>query len=257
MPTHQYLREYEKQWNTFSGMPVYPNYRGDLHIARRTILPHMGLPMLVGWDFGLTPAAVVCQLQGDSLKVIREYVSKNEGIKTFSPTVMNDLKMHYPEWEPKDYFHFIDPAGFQRAQTDARTCAQEMQESAPIMNLSPGPIDWETRRSSVEEWLMKVKRDCAGLEMDPDNCPSIIEGFAGGYRYPDSQSDIESAKPRPIKNSYSHPHDALQYVTWGAIQKKSSGAYTEIALPSYGFAKETPKNSQGGSDYGRIIKRSF
>ena len=85
LPTHQYLREYERNWSTFSGMPVYPNFRKDIHVAKQGLYPHVGLPLLFGWDFGLTPAAVVCQKQGNSLKVLREWVSQNEGIQTFAP----------------------------------------------------------------------------------------------------------------------------------------------------------------------------
>lgn len=260
MPEYEYLREYEKQWDSFSGLPVYPNFRKDIHIAKKSLEPHLGLPLLLGWDFGLTPAAVVCQLQGNSLKVLREYVSKNEGINTFAPMVLKDLQLRYREWTTKDMINWIDPAGFQRVQTDARTCAGEMTE-AGVKNIEPGPVAWEPRRVAVEEWILSIDKQGAGLEVDPLNCPTMISGFSGGYRYADSQSEIESQKPRPLKNHFSHPHDAFQYVAWGAAQKTQQATMAEIPSPIYGFQKEPvdlqQRSSTGERNYGRTSKKFY
>lgn len=258
MPAHEFQREYERNWETHTGMPVYPNFRKDIHVSRSQLEPHLGLPILVGWDFGLSPAAVVCQLQGNSLKVLREFTTKNEGIKTFSPKVMRELKHLYPEWPADQYHHYIDPAGFQRAQTDARTCAQEMSESAGIRNINAGPVNWETRRSSVEHFLLYIDKDGAGLELSPDTNPALIQGFAGGYKYPDSQTDIESGRPTPVKNSYSHPHDGLQYVAWGALQLIDKTPTINIPTPTYSFAKtETERTAPKDYNYGSTIKKPY
>jgi hypothetical protein len=238
-------------------MPVFPNFRRDMHVAKGRIEPKLGLPLLFGWDFGLTPACIVAQMQGTSLKVLHEWVSKNEGIKTFAPKVMNEIRFMYPEWSnpAKDHFHWIDPAGFARAQTDARTCAQEMTEHAPIVNLEPGPVTFSRRKSDVEHFLLKIDKDGAGLELDPETTPTLTEGFAGGYRYADAQTDIESAKPEAIKDQFSHPHDAFQYLCHGARAKMSSyGMDVNIPMPQYNFTKES--TSKGNHNYGRTIKKS-
>ena len=252
LPLHQYLREYERNWQTFAGMPVYPNFRKDIHIAKASLEPHLGLPLLFGWDFGLTPACIVAQLRGNRLIVLREWVSQNEGIKTFAPKVMNDVRLLYPEWvDPhKDHFHFIDPAGFQRAQTDARTCAQEMRDSAGIQNVEPGPVAFTARKNAVESFLLYIDKDGAGLSLDPNNTPSITEGFSGGYRYADATTDIESDSPKPLKDRFSHPHDAFQYLCHGARQKKSSHSNITVAKPYYGFNAGRKDNGTDKKTYG-------
>lgn len=252
LPLHQYLREYERNWSTFSGLPVYPNFRKDIHVSTKRIEPVMGLPLLIGWDFGLTPSAIVGQLQKNKLLIFHEWVSQNEGIKTFAPDVMNEMKFMFPEWHDphKDHFHFIDPAGFQRAQTDARTCAQEMEESAGIVNIEPGPVGWEKRKSSVEHFLLYIDKDGAGLQLDFEGCPILIQGFDGGYRYADSQGKVESVKPQALKDKFSHPHDALQYLCWGATQNMDN-VQIDIPIPTYGFTKT--ENSRELNNYGRKI----
>lgn len=242
LPLHQYLREYERNWQTFAGMPVFPNFRRDIHIAKTKLSPHLGLPLLFGWDFGLTGACIVGQLQGNSLKVFKEWVTKNEGVQTFAPKVMNEVKLMFPEWNNphKDHFHFVDPAGFQRAQTDLRTCVQEMSESAPIYNIEPGPINFTQRKGAVEHFLLYIDKDGAGLEINQEDAPTLVEGFAGGYRYADSQSDVESKKPEPIKDAYSHPHDAFQYLCYGATQHTNTSLNNiNIPTPTYSFIKHT------------------
>ena len=250
LPLHQYLREYERNWSTFSGMPVYPNFRKDIHVSPKTLVPHQGLPLLFGWDFGLTPACVLCQKQGNSLKILREWVAQNEGIQTFAPKVMSDVHQLYPEWNHTNHQHFIDPAGFQKAQTDARSCAQVMQEYAPISNLTPGPINLTDRKGSVEHFLLGIDKDGAWLQVDHERAPTILGGFDGGYRYATSQSMIESTKPAPIKDKYSHPHDALQYVAWGA-KEQLPGHIESLSIPepSYSFT-HTEKQPERKLKYG-------
>lgn len=239
MPRKDYLVEYETEWNVFDGKPVFEDYRRDRHESRTPLEPHLGLPLLCGWDFGLTPACVVAQLQGPRLVVLREYVSENRGIKQFAPYVMSAIRQHYPEWrEPKrDFIHYVDPAGFSKNQVDARTCVQEMA-SQGLKNIYAGPIDWESRRKSVEHYLLGQTREGANFALDPKTAPTLAKGFSGGYCYPEKYAQIEPGKPQPLKNRYSHPHDALQYLAGGARTLQSRKPSVEIPVPQYSFTEE-------------------
>lgn len=237
LPYHEYMREYEKSWETFSGMPVFPDFRKDIHIAKSKLEPHLGLPLLFGWDFGLTPACIVGQLQGSSLKIFREWISQNEGIKTFAPKVMSDAAIMWPQFaDPRtNHYHFIDPAGFQKAQTDARTCAQEMMESGGVINLEPGPVAFTKRKDAVNHFLLKIDRAGAGLEVDEAWAPTLVAGLVGGYRYPDNMTEVESVRPAPIKDKYSHPCDAFEYLCAGARSKQHTSVIGDIPRPQYNF----------------------
>lgn len=200
LPKRQFEMEYEKAWNTFEGLPVYEDYRADLHEADG-LEPELGLPLLIGWDFGLTPAAIVGQMQGNRLIILKEFIGKNVGISKFYPKVMREVQQRYPQQPAEDIIHFIDPAGFGKAQTDERTCAGVMEEHG-AKNVFPGPIVWEDRKKAVETLLMYVDKDGAGITLDRQGCPLLIEGFKGGYRYPDSAGDVEPSKIRPLKDAY-------------------------------------------------------
>ena len=80
MPLANYLQEYELQWDTFVGTPVYRDFDERTHVSKKSLEPEVGLPLLRGWDFGLTPACIVAQLQGDQLVVLWEAQEFNMGI---------------------------------------------------------------------------------------------------------------------------------------------------------------------------------
>lgn len=254
MPIKDFMVEYERNWNSFSGKPVYEDYNKSIHCSRSPQETHMGLPLLIGWDFGLTPAAIVCQLREGRLHILKEYVAEHSGIKKFCPLVMADLRVRYPSWadSKRDFRHYIDPAGLAASQTDEKTCAGTMYECG-LRSIYPGGIDFEGRKQAVEHFLMLNTREGAGLELYPPDCPQLEKGFSGGYQYPEKYIDIEPDSAKPIKNQFSHPHDALQYVAGGALGLKNRKPQREIPIPHYAFGAEkkqkpTTKEYEIGKD---------
>lgn len=236
MPIAQYLQEYELQWDSFEGTPVYRDYVKATHACRTPLRASPGLPLLRGWDFGLTPACVVAQYVEGQLRVLREYVSFNEGADTFIPRIKAELMMRYTRWsDQKEHWRdYIDPSGFNRSQTDMSQCAQYLREAG--MQPFPGPMLWEQRRKAVEHFLTRHAEGRPCFQLDLAECPTLNAGFEGGYRYPEKVSEIEPAKVRPIKDKHSHPHDALQYVCHAVISFRPH-RHSNIPRPSYGWSR--------------------
>lgn len=231
MPLQEYLREYELHWDTFEGHPVYPEF-SKLHITYEKPEPILGLPMLVGFDFGLTPAAIVAQLQGETLVVFKEYVELNMGIDRFADIVIPELRLRFPAWSNlrKDWKCFIDPSGAFKRDTDENTCALILQ--AKGFNTTPGPIAWEARRGAVVHWLRQMTKEGPAMQIHAPECSMLVKGFEGGYRFPEKAVDIEPTKIRPLKDAYSHPHDAFQYLCSGIKDLKLT-ALRQIPKPAY------------------------
>lgn len=254
MPVRQFQREYEKSWQTFEGLPVFGDFDRTRHTGETEA--ELGLPLLLGWDFGLTPACVIGQLVGGSLRILREITATNESLITFAPKVWQHLRTHYTQWTHTDgmLLTFIDPAGFQRSQTDARTCAGILRECGFDRISAPVPDnDFEVRKNAVERLLIRHTKTGPGLLIDSRYCPMLIEGFAGGYQYPPKAIDIEPSKLRPLKNSWSHVHDATQYLAAGAASALRKHNY-DIPAPQYGFqsasSSQTESAPKGKLSYG-------
>jgi hypothetical protein len=103
-----------------------------------------------------------------------------------------------------------DPAGSIRAQTDEKTCMEELKD----MGLICEPADTNEfikRRESVAYWLQQARGGEPGFLLDP-SCKVLKKGFTSGYRYERVKaSGPERFKDRPVKDKFSHIHDALQY----------------------------------------------
>ncbi len=193
---------------TADGKPVYPEYNDRVHTAQSELKPILGLPIILGWDFGLTPAVAICQMtpRGQFI-VLEELVAEDMGIRQFAtdvvkPVLLNRYSKHRIE-------SVGDPAGMNRAQTDERTCFQELLE-AGVPTEPANTNDFIPRRESVAFFLNRMAGGEPGFLLDP-NCKTLRKGFIGGYRFERLKVSGEIYKERPVKDRFSHIHDALQY----------------------------------------------
>lgn len=239
MPLRDFQQEYEKMWDTFDGLPVYADWSRTAH-GRTGLVPLVGLPLLRGWDFGLTPACVVSQLQGNQLVVLKEFTGLNVGADRFSDHVLPQCQMLYPGYK---WFDFIDPAGVNRDQSDEGQCAAILDSKG--LSCIPGVVSFESRRKSVERLLRTFdpKTREPLLVVDMPNCPVITRGFDGGYRYPEGALGKQTKNVKPLKDEHSHPHDALQYVASAITGFEKKHSHLTIPRVNYHWGQNPEKNT--------------
>jgi hypothetical protein len=194
---------------TLDGKPVYPEWKEDFHLAKEPITPIMGLPITLSFDFGLTPACTFLQMDPKGkVLVLRELVSEDMGIRQFYENVVRPIIR-------SDYSKFRieavgDPAGSQRAQTNEKSCIEELSDMGLLCELGD-TNEFIKRRESVAYFLQRATAGESGFLVDP-SCKVLRKGFASGYRYERVKaSGPERFKDRPVKDKFSHVHDALQY----------------------------------------------
>lgn len=234
MPLSNYLQEYELQWDTFVGTPVYRDFQERVHVSPVSLEPEEGLPLLMGWDFGLTPACIIAQLQGNQMVVLREFQEFNMGTRRFAQQVIPQLRLQFQAWNDwkEDWVCFADPAGARREDSSEATSFKLLHDEFGL-TLRPGAIDWESRKQSVEHFLLQADRRGPGLLIDP-SCVHFIRGMGGGYRYPERVAEVEPAKIRPIKDEFSHIQDAFQMIC-SAILQHTKKKHRTIKTPGYAF----------------------
>lgn len=183
------------------------------------------------WN-GNTPAAVVCQLQEEKLVAIKEFVGFNIGITRFSEIVLNQCKQLFPLFADlqRDWREIIDPAGFAKKDTDEKSCADVLKERR--LNVMAGEIAFTKRKEAVEGFLTKRTKDGPCLQVSLSDCPMLVRGFKGGYQYPEYGADMKANELRPVKNEFSHIHDAFQMVA-SIFGKKSRKSGVSIRTPGY------------------------
>ena len=190
------------------GKVVYGNFLQSRHVSKDT-LESNGTPLFLGWDnSGNFPAAVVLQVRGPlSVQILWEFYSEREGIVDFTRKVLMDLEQMYPGYQIAA--NYADPAGggrFSRGTGGLTSNAQLMFEECGVV-VTPSEQNLYARIQSVDQML--ARND--GVIIDP-RCTRLINGFIGGYVYPEKIGVSKEYLQQPMKNSFSHVHDALQYV---------------------------------------------
>jgi len=199
------------------GKPVYPMFREDVHVSKEPLLPVPNVPLVVGMDFGLTPAAVFAQHVRGRWLVLHELVAQDMGIVRFAELFRIELAQRFPGHNALVYG---DPAGDYRAQTDERTPFQILR-SAGIKAYPAGNNDVALRLEAVSTALNRMTDGDPAFLLDP-RCVVLRKGFTGGYGYRRLQvSGAERYEERPEKNRFSHIHDALQYALIGGGEGRS------------------------------------
>ena len=232
------------------GKQVYNNWNRKYNLAEGPISWMQGADVYMGWDnSGNVPAAVLGQVVSPfRLQVLREYWSDKMGITDFTQYVMAELGREFPGMGIKE--HFGDPAGAaQFSKKDGGfTSNAELMEAYGVKVIS-ADNNLTARITAVDRML--ARRD--GLLIDA-SCRRLVNGFIGGYCYPELMGWPGEFADKPIKNKYSHPHDALQYMLmslFGAHEAKAEdpGAYRRLNMLDQNRRRSKPL--RGEKDNGR------
>lgn len=225
-----------------TGRAVYSEYNDAVHMAKETISPYRGLPLLLGWDFGLNASCVFGQMTpGGGVNIIDELTSEEMGIERFvREMVIPKLKAEYHELR---VIGCGDPAGAQRAQTNEVTCFQILGQNG--FDVTPAMTnDFASRREAVSYFLTRMVNGKPAFQLSP-KCSILRKGFLGRYHYRKLKIGGSARfTERPDKNEYSHLHDALQYL---CLYLKEIGPSS-----STGTGFEASPERKRNVDYGKI-----
>lgn len=195
---------------SLSGVPVYANFSNEYHVSKGTLKPISSqyYPIVVGVDLGLTPSAVVGQLdpKGRAL-IFAEAVSENMGMQRFLATMLKPLL--YARFSGHRILIVTDPAGVQRAQTDERSVV-DIIKAAGFKVIPAKTNSISARVNAVDDYLLRQLDGDSGFLVDP-SCSNLRAAMIGGYRYK-TKTNGETDTNAPEKNKHSHVAEALQYL---------------------------------------------
>ena len=191
------------------GKPVYQEYSDSFHCAKKPIEIIRGLPILMSFDYGRTPACCILQMSPmGQVRVLREYFSTGTGLQSFLPEVIRPAL--FKEFRGMDVIVTGDPSGSYGNEATEMTCESILRQNG--FNYQPAITNKPNARiESVVTFLVTNVDGKPGFAIDP-SCKILREGFASGYHY----RKIKTASglrfsDSPEKNEFSHLHDSLQY----------------------------------------------
>ena len=200
--------KYQREWikvfiqnqlgQLVSKRPVYAQWRDDEHAARG-LVPWRGIPIRLGFDWGLTPSCVISQLNKNGTWCALEEVTSSEiGARQFARMYLAPVLM-------KRYYGLPiiaagDPAGLQRDQSNESNCFKELAAIGITINPAPSQ-NIVSRHEAVAEYL--DRKGC--FRVDIDRCPTLHKGFKGDYYLDDNGNPC---KDHPVSDI----HNALEYI---------------------------------------------
>jgi hypothetical protein len=194
------------------GRPVHPEFLASVHAV--DAIEWDGSPVLVGLDFGRTPAAAICQrAPGGGLEQIAELVTENMGASSFA---MELRKLLAGRYQGKLAGIWGDPSG-DGGGTEDETVFQILRRNGVPAIPAPSQ-DPLIRRESLDGMLRRIT--IAGVpayRVSLRDCPVTVKGLSGFFRY--RRMWVGGLEPRfqdaPDKNTWSHVCEALEYLCVG------------------------------------------
>lgn len=226
------------------GQPVFPNFYEPVHapliLDTKQLRPEPYSRFILGWDCGtasVQPVAVLLEItargteRGMLVRAMMEVTSEpGTSLVLFTPLVLNEVRRVFPEISLSAIEHAGDESGRARQGATGESAFEVMQRHGVVCR--PISNAWHRRRSSVDRLLARQAAENVPMfVVNRALCPLLLEGFLGGYRLRMSGHGSRALFGDPVKDRFSHPHDALQYaavVAWEMIEGGSVERFSRI-----------------------------
>jgi hypothetical protein len=208
---------------SIDGRPVYPEWRDNFHYRNEPIPFQRGLTLLLGSDFGRTPATVIAQMGIDGvLYVLDEVRGENMGSEQFIEELLRPKLMNEYGFPSCPLINFGDPAGMNSNEVVNISAIQKFNQYGILTKPAPATNGnrVQIRVDTVSELLRRFYNGRAAVQVS-SKCEFLRKGFNGHYCYRRIRTGVEGDErytEEPDKNEYSHIHDAFQYLCMGAFK---------------------------------------
>jgi len=212
-PTKDIAQEIDINYTASAGKPFYGGFIRGLHSRKIEVIKDREL--LLGWDYGYhKPCCVVSQIDSKGRwNILDCLLGEDEIIDAFGERVKTYFNLYYKDFILRNYG---DPAGEQESDKSKKTSAQILSEIGfKVISIpsNTNKVNYDARKSIIEKKLKTIIDGVPALCVNdtPAN-QIIIEGFEGGYHYPEANND-GFIDERPVEDGYyEHPFNALEYI---------------------------------------------
>ena len=204
------IHVHAKYGKSLGGQAVFrASFKPSFHIVSSEDLQIIdAMPVMVGQDFGRTPASLIGQIDNRGRLVIHdELTSEDMGIEQFATTLLRPLL--YEKYWGQKIFMVADPKGRDKSQTNEDSPFDVLKRlgfdvhAAPTNNIDP-------RLRSVEQLLLH-QVDGGPMLMISDECTVLNSAMKYWYRYRRKQTGVLEDKPEKT-HPWSDVADCLQYM---------------------------------------------
>ncbi len=209
-------QELDISYSVSAGTPFYKGFLRSLHV--RKIMPRQDRPLILGFDYGWNhPNCIITQLWPEGNWVILDNIfGESILIDEFAESVVQPYLMeHFPGLRVQDPC-WGDPAGRQSSDKSKNSSEQILRIKGFPVQSRPSNLsttNYASRKNIIEKKLKVLIGGIPALVVN--DCPGnqiIIDGFEGGYRFPD-ENKYGAVREAPAADDYfEHPFNSLEYI---------------------------------------------
>ncbi len=207
-------QELDINYTISAGDPFYQGFSRAFHL--RQIKPNINKELVLSWDYGFRhPNCCINQITTEGIWVIVDNIfGENQTIDEFAEYVTEYLNQNYSGFQYR-YKGFGDPAGRQSSDKSRRSSEQilnDMGFKVESIASNSAHSSYAARKAIIEKRLRTLIGGSPSLVInDVPNNQIIVEGFEGGYRYPDANK-YGGISEKPVDDGwFEHPFNALEY----------------------------------------------
>lgn len=207
------IHVHAKYGKSLSGQAVFrATFSPVRHVTYEGIMPVPGMAIMIGQDFGRTPASLIGQIDNiGRLVILREAATAPEdpmGIEKFGKEILRPmLWQHYANTET---YMIGDPSG--KIKTQVREESPfDMLHRLGFVVYPAQTNDLEPRLRAVEQLFLQHN----GILIDGGNCPQLVMALKSMYRYKRKQTGTLDDSPEK-NHPWSDLADCLQYMALAA-----------------------------------------
>lgn len=209
-------QELDISYTVSAGTPFYKGFIRSMHVRR--IQPNPERPLILGFDYGFNhPNCLISQLLPEGNWVILDNIfGEAILIDEFAEFVVRPyitenyrgLRIQEPCWG--------DPAGRQASDKSKLSSEQILRMKGFPVQSRPSNLpftNYAARKNIIEKKLKTIINGMPALVVnDCEGCQIVIDGFEGGYRFPDENRYGAVRESPAADDFFEHPFNSLEYI---------------------------------------------
>jgi hypothetical protein len=199
-----------KYGKSLSGQAVFRrSFKSSFHISPTRLQLTNDMPLMIGQDFGRTPACLFSQIDARGrLLILDELTSEDMGIEQFTTTYTRP--MIFSKYMGFRTFMVGDPKGRDKSQVNEDS-PFDVLERLGFMIFPATTNSVNARLQAVENLLLQQRDGGPMLIIDEQGCPKLCQALKYNYRYKRKKSGQLEDEPEKL-HPWSDLADCLQYL---------------------------------------------
>ncbi len=204
------------------GSQVAAGFNPAAHVAKEGLRPIAGEPLLLGQDFGHTPATIIGQIHRGFVRVYAALTCEHGGVRQhFEASVLPWLSANAP-WALADRSMITGvyaPAGNTEDESDTDQSPIRTIEKILGGYWSGGGVSWESRKGPMLSLFNRALAGVPVLQLSPAGCAPLIQALKGRWFYPlDRLGGVMRDIPKKPNHPWEDLGDAFCYFATGLKQ---------------------------------------